>query len=45
MVRREMSDLQEGQGKALEASRQDTAVGYPFVEVGGYYYGYHHKGS
>ena len=45
MVHREMPDQQEGQGGAPETSWQDVAAEYPYVEVGGHYYGFHHEAS
>ena len=42
MVRRAVFDLQEGQGRASETARQDAAVRYPVVEMGGYYDGFYH---
>ena len=45
MVRRAVFDLQEGQGRSSETARQDAAVGYPVVEMGGYYDGFYHKAS
>ena len=38
-------DLQEGQVRALEATRQHAAVGYSVVEMGGHYDGFYHKAS
>ena len=40
-----MPDLQEGQGRAPEASRQDPVVGYFDVEMGRYHYVFHHEAS
>ena len=45
MVRGAVLDLQEGQGRASETTRQDAAVGYPAVEMGGYYDGFYHQAS
>ena len=45
MIRGAVLDLQEVQRRASETTRQDAAVGYPAVEMEGYYDEFYHKTS